>query len=113
MIRAAWSVLVATVAVAVAHGQQAPVFRTGTETVALYATVIDRYGELARHLTRDDFEIFDQGKPQELSLFVSGQQPITAMVLIDTSQSMTLSLELAKAAAEQFVIRLMPGDRAR
>ncbi len=35
------------------------------------------------------------------------------MLLVDTSASMTLNLDLARAAAEQVVIRMMPGDRAR
>jgi Ca-activated chloride channel family protein len=93
--------------------QQAPVFRGGTETVAIYATALDRYGEMVLNLKRDDFIVEDDGRRQELSLFVEGLQPITAAVLIDTSASMTLNLELAKIAAEQFVIRMLPGDRVR
>ena len=46
-------------------------------------------------------------------MFVKGFQPITAMVLVDTSASMTLNLDLARTAAEQLVIRMMPGDQVR
>jgi len=94
-------------------GQQPPVFRGGTETVAIYATALDRYGEMVLNLTRDDFTVTDDGRRQELTLFEHGQQPITAVVLIDTSASMTLNLNLARSAAEQFVIRMLPGDKAR
>lgn len=94
------------------QGQQR-VFRTGVETVAIYASVLDEYGELVRGLTRDDFEVFDDGRRQDLSLFVDTFQPITATLLIDTSASMTLNLDLARLAAEQFIIRLMPDDEAR
>ena len=93
--------------------QQQPVFRTGIDTVAIYASVFDRYGEIITDLARPDFKVFDEGKPQDLTVFINGQQPITAVVLVDTSASMTPLLHLARAAAEQFVIRLQPGDRAR
>ena len=92
--------------------QQPPVFRAGVETVAIYATVLDRYGEMVLTLTRDDFEVLDNGQRQPLTLFVKGLQPITAMLLLDMSASMGLNLDLARAAAEQFVIRMLPGDRA-
>lgn len=93
--------------------QQQPVFRSGIDTVAIYANVFDRYGEIITDLARPDFKIFDDGKRQDLTFFVNGQQPITAVVLLDTSASMTPLLHLARAAAEQFVIRLQPGDQAR
>jgi Ca-activated chloride channel family protein len=93
--------------------QQPPVFRGTTETVAIYATVIDRYGEMVRNLERDAFIVEDDGRRQELTVFVKGFQPITAMVLVDTSASMTLNLDLARTAAEQLVIRMMPGDQVR
>lgn len=92
--------------------QQPPVFRGGVETVAIYVTVLDRYGEMVLTLRRDDFQVFDNGQRQPLTLFVRGLQPITAMLLLDMSASMGLNLELAKAAAEQFIIRMLPGDRA-
>jgi VWFA-related protein len=93
--------------------QQPPVFRGRTETVAVYATVLDRYGEIVRTLERGDFIVEDDGRRQDLTVFVKGLQPITAVVLVDTSASMTLNLELARIAAEQFVIRMLPGDQVR
>jgi Ca-activated chloride channel family protein len=96
------------------QGQQPPqVFRSGVSTVALYASVTDRSGNPVQGLTRDHFQVFDEGERQDLTAFSSGFQPITAVLLVDTSASMALTLELARYAAEQFVIRMMPGDRAR
>lgn len=92
---------------------QPPVFRGGTETVAIYATVLDRGGQVVLNLDEGDFEVLDDGRPQKLTVFRKGLQPITAAVLVDTSASMTLNLELARGAAEQFVIRMFPGDTAR
>ncbi len=92
---------------------QQPVFRTGTEAVAIYATVLDQYDELVKNLARADFEVYDDGKRQELTVFEAGLQPITAILMIDTSESMTLNVDLARDAAEQFVIRMLPGDQVR
>ncbi|HKV99564.1 MAG TPA: VWA domain-containing protein [Vicinamibacterales bacterium] len=92
---------------------QQPVFRTGVETVAIYATVLDQYDELVKNLTAADVEILDDGKPQEVTVFEAGLQPITAILMIDTSESMALNVELARYAAEQFVIRMLPGDKVR
>jgi Ca-activated chloride channel family protein len=106
--------LSAAAAVWLLLGQQPPqVFRSGVSTVALYASVTDRSGHPVPGLTRDDFQVFDEGLRQELTAFSSDVQPITAVLLVDTSASMALTLELARYAAEQFVIRMMPGDRAR
>ena len=106
----------AAAAIWLALAQQQPppqVFRSGVSTVVLYASVTDRSGNPVPGLTREDFEVFDEGERQELTAFSSGFQPITAVLLVDTSASMALTLELARYAAEQFVIRMMPGDRAR
>src|SRR5262249_31674386 len=40
-------------------------------------------------------------------------QPITVIVMLDTSGSMTSSIALLKRAAEEFVNKLLPDDRAR
>ena len=93
--------------------QQTPVFRAGVETVAVYATVLDRSGELVSRLPREAFRVFDDGMRQDLTVFVNTLQPITAILLIDTSASMTPTLAFARAAAEAFVVRMMPGDQAR
>jgi VWFA-related protein len=95
--------------------QQPPgvTFRSTSETVPVYATVVDREGRLVSDLTRDDFEIFDNDKPVDITLFKSDVQPMAVVVMLDTSGSMTNSFELLKQAAESFVIRLMPGDHAR
>ncbi len=112
-----WLLLIAalwvTAGVVWAQQQQAPVFRTGVDTVPIYATVLDEFGDFVQHLTEDQFEVRDDGKVQPVTFFEAGFQPITAVMLIDTSQSVTLSLDLEREAAEQFVVRLMPEDRAR
>lgn len=94
-------------------GQQPPVFRAGTQIVPLYVTVVDAQKRLVPNLTREDFEIFDNDVRQEIALFDSEVQPITVVVMLDTSASMTPSFDLVIAAAEQFLLRLLPADRGR
>lgn len=91
---------------------QQPTFRASTQIVSLFATVTDAQNRLVPDLTRDDFQVLDNDKPQELVVFESENQPITVVVMLDTSASMTSSIALLKQAAEQFVIRLLPGDKA-
>ncbi|HVA84706.1 MAG TPA: VWA domain-containing protein, partial [Candidatus Saccharimonadales bacterium] len=86
-------------------------FRSGTQVVALYATVTDKANRLVPNLTKDDFQVFDNGKPQPLTVFKNEVEPITVAVLLDTSASMTESLDLLRAAAEQFLLRLLPADK--
>jgi Ca-activated chloride channel homolog len=92
---------------------QQTTFRGGVQTVALYATVVDKSGRLVPDLQRQHFEIYDDGKLQPLTVFKSDVQPITVVVMLDTSGSMTENIDLLKLAAEQFVIRLLPDDQAR
>jgi Ca-activated chloride channel family protein len=112
---AALLVFPAASGVDVVRGQdrQEPKFRSGTQTVPLYVTVVDTTRRLVPDLTQDDFEVFDNGKPQAITLFDNEVRPITAVVMLDTSGSMTLALDLVKKGAEQFLIRLLPDDRAR
>jgi VWFA-related protein len=93
--------------------QQGQVFRSGSRTVAVYVTVSDEQGRLVPNLTQDDFEVYDNGKRQEITLFESGTQPITLVMMLDRSGSMVGNFALVRSAAEQFVGLLLPGDKAR
>jgi VWFA-related protein len=105
---------VAAAALAVAHAQQQPpTFGTTTRTVAVYATVTDPQGRLAPDLTRDNFEVDDNGVKQELAVFSNDVQPITGIMLLDRSGSMKPNLELEVRAAETFVRGMLAEDRLR
>jgi Ca-activated chloride channel family protein len=92
---------------------QQPTFRAGTQVVSLFVTVADAQKRLVPDLTQDDFQIFDNDKAQPVSYFDNSIHPINVVVMLDTSGSMTLTIDLLKQAAEQFVIRLLPEDKAR
>ena len=82
-----------------------------TQTVPLYVTVTDAEKRLVPDLTKEDFEVYDNGKLQTLTNFDNQPTPITVVVMLDTSGSMTLALDLVKDAAEAFVMRLLPIDK--
>ena len=90
-----------------------PTFKSGTRTVAVYATVNEENGRLIPDLTRDDFEIREDGKVRPITLFANEVQPITIVVMLDKSGSMRAGYGLVRAGAEAFVRRLMAGDKAR
>jgi Ca-activated chloride channel family protein len=96
-----------------AQAPEQPLFRSSVRTVSIYATVFDGKGRLVPELQRDDFVVLEDGKPVEITLFSNEPQPFTAVVMLDTSASMTANLDLLNAAAEQFLLRLHPVDRAR
>lgn len=93
--------------------QDQPVFRSAVRTVPIYATVLDAGGRLVPELEQSNFSVLDNGKPAEIALFSSEPQPFTAVVMLDTSASMTANLKLLNRAAEQFLLRLLPVDRAQ
>jgi Ca-activated chloride channel homolog len=93
--------------------QEQPVYRSGIRTVPVYATVIDSRGRLVSGLARSDFSIADNGETALVSVFSNDSQPFTAVVMLDTSASMTSNLEFLHRAAEQFLSRLAVSDRAQ
>lgn len=92
---------------------QQPTFRSGTRIVPVLATVTDAQGRLVPDLQREDFIILDNGRPQEITFFRNDVQPFTIVVMLDFSASMTANLDLLKAAAEQFILRMLPEDRGQ
>jgi Ca-activated chloride channel family protein len=93
--------------------QQQPTFKSGTQIVSLFVTVADADKRLVPDLTKDDFEVFDNDKAQPIIYFDNSIHPITVIVMLDTSGSMTGTIGLLRQAAEQFIIRLLPDDKGR
>jgi Ca-activated chloride channel family protein len=92
---------------------QEPTFKSSTRIVPVIATVTDAQGRLVPGLEKEDFTILDNGKPQEIAFFLSEAQPFSVVVMLDQSASMTANLDLLKAAAEQFLLRLLPADKGQ
>ena len=107
------AMLVAATLTVVAGQQETPTFKATTQIVSVPATVLDGQGRLVPNLEQDEFTILDNGKPQQVTFFQNETQPFTVVVMLDYSASMTSSLDLLRAAAEQFLLRMLPQDKGQ
>jgi len=107
------SVIALFAGVLVVAQEPQPIFKSSVRTVPIYSTVVDASGRLVPELEQSDFSIIDNGKPTDLTLFSNESQAFTAVVMLDTSASMTSNLKLLNRAAEQFLLRLLPVDKAQ
>jgi Mg-chelatase subunit ChlD len=87
-------------------------FQTGIDVVSLAVTVTDPQQKLVGNLQRGDFSVFEDGVPQELAYFETGDVPLDLTLLIDTSASMEGKLGFVRKAATGFTTTLRAGDRA-
>jgi Ca-activated chloride channel homolog len=95
----------------VTGGQRAP-FRSGVDVIAMSVTVTDASRRYVTDLDRQDFQIFEDGRPQQLTFFQKTGIPLALALLVDTSASMDQSLPVAQEAAVGFVRALGPADVA-
>lgn len=79
----------------------------------MLTTVTDAGGRLVPDLVLEDFTILDNGRAQEIVLFENTVQPFTVVVMLDFSGSMTAHLDLLRQGTEQFLLRMLPEDRAQ
>ena len=94
--------------------QQRAAFRGATEVVAVYATVLDKATtRLITDLPKEAFDVFDNGKRQDVTIFSNEIQPITVVIMLDRSASMLPFADIVRRGAEQFVAKMLPEDKAR
>jgi Ca-activated chloride channel homolog len=87
-----------------------PSFRTAIDVVSMNVTVTDSTNRYVTDLTEKDFEIFEDGVKQDLTLFNRSNLPVALSLLIDTSSSMEDRMSTAQDAAIGFVRKLRPTD---
>jgi hypothetical protein len=97
--------------------QQEPSVRISTTTneVIVPVTVTDMKGKFVRDLTKDDFRILDEGKPQRITFFShdSKQQSIVVGFLVDLSSSSRIHWDKYQEMVKELVWDLLPGDDLR
>lgn len=86
----------------------AQTFKSGIDLASFGVTVVDRKGGLLTDLTRDDFEVREDGQPQSITLFARGDAteavpPLHLGLLFDTSGSMEESIGFSRSAAIKFL----------
>jgi Ca-activated chloride channel family protein len=87
-------------------------FTVDVRAVNLNVVVTDKNGRYVPGLEASQFEVLEDGLPQELSFFSPEVTPLTVLLLLDASTSMRPSLNGVKEAAANFVRKLWEGDRA-
>ena len=94
------------------HAQDDEVVRVNTDLVVLNITITDQRGAYVRHLTRSNFQIFEDARPQDITTFSVEETPFAAAILLDTSGSMEGRMTLARSAAIRFLDGLRAEDTA-
>jgi Ca-activated chloride channel family protein len=83
-------------------------FRSGIEITSVNVTVRNADGRLITGLTRDVFDVYEDGELQALTQFTNERVPISLGVLLDTSDSMFgRRIRDARAAVERFLFELL------
>jgi VWFA-related protein len=93
---------------------QGGTLKVTTEVVNVYAVVREKNGHLMPNLTKDDFTLEEDQKPQEIKYFSrEADTPLTIGILVDTSPSQGRVLEEEKSQAEAFLREVLrPKDLA-
>ena len=87
------------------------VFKKEVEEVILHAIVVDDQNRLITGLARDNFEVYEDGKLQELTSFRKERIPVALGILIDNSGSMLPKRAKVNEAALRLVDASQAGDR--
>ena len=83
-------------------------FRTGVDLINVNATVSDQSGRFVSGLTKDDFRVFDDERPQAITHFNAERVPVSLGIVLDTSGSMDGDkMNAAKQALERFLTQLL------
>jgi VWFA-related protein len=87
------------------------VFKKEVDEVTLHATVVDDHNRMITNLTRNDFTVYEDGKPQKVTSFRSEDIPVAMGIVIDNSGSMREKRPAVNAAAINLVQSSNPQDQ--
>ncbi len=92
---------------------QQPTIKVDVQLVNILATVKDARGALIPNLTKDDFVILEEGKPQDIRIFDrTAGTPLAVALLVDSSLSTAKDLKFEQDSAMRFLHSLVePQDR--
>jgi Ca-activated chloride channel homolog len=93
------------------HTQQSSA-RPGPDLVVLNVTVTDPAGRFVSDLSAADFQVREDGHPQQVVLFMPGTAPLSLLLLVDSSSSMDEEMSYVQQSLEEFVHQLRPQDSA-
>ncbi len=92
--------------------QQPPKFSSNVKVVNVFATVRDKEGKIVRNLSKDDFAIEEDGRPQTIRYFTQQSDvPLTLGLLVDTSGSERRMLGTERQASYTFFEQILRPDK--
>ncbi len=87
-----------------AEDESLQTFKASVNVVNLFFNVKDKRGALIPNLTKNDFEVVEDGKPQTVKYFsAESNQPLTLGIMIDTSGSQQRVLNIEQEACAEFL----------
>jgi VWFA-related protein len=87
---------------------QVPTFRKNVNLVNVYFTVKDKHGALIPDLTKDHFDVVEEGQAQAIKYFsAESNLPLTLGIMIDSSLSMEKMLPEEKVVAADFLHKVL------
>jgi Ca-activated chloride channel homolog len=91
---------------------QDDVVKVDSSIVVMNATVRDSQNKTVDGLVNKDFKVFEDGVQQQIVFFEAQEAPFAAVILLDTSGSMSERISIARSAAINFLDGLRPDDMA-
>src|ERR1035437_9216353 len=92
--------------------QQTPSIKVDVQEVIVPVTVTDDKGKFVSDLVQNDFQIFDQGKLQNIQYFTRERaQPVVVGILVDLSNNSRTHWKNYQDAAIELANTLLPGDK--
>jgi Ca-activated chloride channel family protein len=91
-----------------AQDEPTTTFRMDVKLVNLFVNVTDKTGAIVGGLTKDDFQVFEDGRPEKISVFErQSELPLNLTLAIDTSGSTAKDLDLEQSASRRFIHALL------
>ncbi len=89
-----------------------PKIAVEVKTVSVLATVRDKHGKIISNLTKDDFQLDEDGRPQTINYFAhESDMPLRLGLLVDTSLSQRRVLDQERSASYSFLDKLLRQDK--
>jgi VWFA-related protein len=89
-----------------------PKIAVEVKTVSVLATVRDKHGKIIPNLTKDDFQLDEDGRPQTINYFAhESDLPLRLGLLVDTSLSQRKVLDQERSASYSFLDQLLRQDK--
>src|SRR5580692_681040 len=89
-----------------------PKIAVEVKTVSVLATVRDKHGKIISNLTKDDFQLDEDGRPQTINYFAhESDLPLRLGLLVDTSLSQRRVLDQERSASYSFLDKLLRQDK--